>query len=424
MPLFIANSSSALDAGDSPLASDQRGVVRPQGASDDIGAFELGIIIYDCGVQPWLVGDEVDLNSAIDCYNSELIANSYTISITQNIGLTASSKIIDNPIVGMELQLEGGGFTIDGQGISGIRPFTIAIDNTVTMQNITITGGNADGLDGGGIANSGTLTVSNSILSSNAANNGGGIFNDGTLTVSNSTLSSNSANLYSGGIYNNGTLTISNSTLSGNSSNVIGGGVYNNVGGTALIVNSTLNDNSTGVAGGGIHNNDTFTVMNSTFSSNSAGSGGGAIYNNGTFNITNSTLTGNTAVNDGGGIFNNGGSSKTLSIDNTVVANSSSGGDCFNNGGTINDNGYNIVEDNSCGFVGGSDPLLGPLQDNGGDTFTHALLDGSPAIDAGDSALTSDQRGITRPQGAFDDIGSFEQLFTYDIFLPIISNSD
>lgn len=377
----------------------------------------------DCAVQPWLVGDEADFNSAIDCYNSELVANSYTISVTQNISLTASSKIIDNPIVGVELQVEGGDFTIDGQDISGIRPFTIATDNTVTMQNITIIGGNADGLDGGGIANSGTLTVSNSTLNSNVANNGGAIINDGTLVVNNSTLSNNSANLYSGGIYNNGTLTISNSTLSGNSSNIIGGAVYNNVGGTAIIVNSTFNDNSTGVAGGGIHNNSTFAVMNSTFSNNSA-SGGAGIYNNGIFTITNSTFSGNTVTNEGGGIFNNGGSSKTLSIDNTIIANSGSGGDCFNNGGTINDNGYNIVADNSCGFVGGSDPLLGPLQDNGGETLTHALLDGSPAIDAGDSPLTSDQRGIIRPQGAFDDIGSFEQLFTYDIFLPIISNSD
>lgn len=102
------------------------------------------------------------------------------------------------------------------------------------------------------------------------------------------------------------------------------------------------------------------------------------------------------------------------------MANSPNGGDCFNSGGTVTDNNYNLVEDNSCGFTGGSDPDLGPLQDNGGATFTHALLPDSPAIDKISTSEASCTPGVTRDQrgqprangvgqgGSACDIGAFE----------------
>ncbi len=156
------------------------------------------------------MGDEADLNTAIECYNAK-VAGNYTITLTQNISLTVSSTIIDNATSNTTLLLEGGDFTLDGQDIAGVRPIEIATNTEVTLQNMTIIGGNSS--NGGGISNSGTLTVSNSTFSGNsAASIGGGISNDGTLTVSNSTLSGNSATV-GGGILNVGTLTVSNSTL-------------------------------------------------------------------------------------------------------------------------------------------------------------------------------------------------------------------
>jgi CSLREA domain-containing protein len=175
--------------------------------------------------------------------------------------------------------------------------------------------------------------------------------------------------------------------------------------------------------GGGIYNGGTLEVTNSTFSGNSAGDSGGAIYNNGgTLEVTNSTFSNNSAINDGGGIFN--GSGGTATLRNTIVANSPSGGNCFNDGGTLNDDGYNMDDDGTCVDPSVTtsktvaDAKLGPLQNNGGPTFTHALLPTSPALNAIPPAggcgvgITTDQRGVTRPQGTGCDIGAFELVVT------------
>jgi hypothetical protein len=161
-------------------------------------------------------------------------------------------------------------------------------------------------------------------------------------------------------------------------------------------------------------------MTNSTLSGNAATDRGGGILNSnsGIIAMTNNTLSGNAAggVNGGGGIINYG----TLSLSNNIIANSPSGGDCANFSASLVDNGHNLVEDNGCSISGGSDPLLGPLQDNGGPTFTHALMLGSPAINAGDTSLTTDQRAVARPANGSDDIGAFELVFN-SIFLPSIT---
>ena len=159
----------------------------------------------------------------------------------------------------------------------------------------------------------------------------------------------------------------------------------------------------------------TLTIANSTISGNSAASHGGGIENGSALPtqtqliITNSTIIGNSAA-VGGGVRNLG----TAKLTNTIIANSPSGGDC--SGGIITSLGHNLDSDGTCGLgaagdISGVNPLLGPLADNGGPTFTHALLPGSPATDAGDNAacLDSDQRGVTRPQGSVCDIGAYEQ---------------
>ena len=144
--------------------------------------------------------------------------------------------------------------------------------------------------------------------------------------------------------------------------------------------------------------------------------------------MSNSTISDNSA-SSGGGIYNAG----TATLKNTIVANSpsASGGSCYLYG-IITNGGYNLDSDNTCGFgtnnnsLSGVDPMLGPLADNGGPTKTHALLAGSPAIDKGNSfGATTDQRGVTRPQGAASDIGSFESesTTTEDTIKPTVSTA-
>ena len=121
----------------------------------------------------------------------------------------------------------------------------------------------------------------------------------------------------------------------------------------------------------------------------------------------------NSASNDGGGIYNNIGGTGT--IKNSIVANSPSGGNCSGFAGLAS-NGHNLSSDGTCAFFAAGDknntnPLLGPLAFNGGPTPTHALLNGSPAADAGVVPCpppATDQRGVSRPQGLRCDIGAYE----------------
>ncbi|MGH9762976.1 MAG: choice-of-anchor Q domain-containing protein, partial [Blastocatellia bacterium] len=209
------------------------------------------------------------------------------------------------------------------------------------------------------------------------------------------------------------TLTITN----GNATS--GGGIQN--AGTLTVIGCTINANhapgpSSNGTGGGIENSGALTVINSTISGNSAGASGGGIDNEGasaTATAVNSTINGNSA-GSGGGIFTGAGA--TVNLTNTIIAGSVSGGDCVNNG-TIGTNDMSLIQDGSCSPAVSGDPKLGPLQNNGGPTFTQALLAGSPAIDAGDDAvlgapfnLTTDQRSFDFPRKACAhvDIGAYE----------------
>jgi hypothetical protein len=290
------------------------------------------------------------------------------------------------------------GDTIDATGISGV--ITLTTGELLVNKSVIINGPGADSLAVDGNAASvvfqvtatGAVTISDLTIRNGQAGFGGGILNGGgvLLTVINSTVSENTAP-FGGGIYNGGGLTIVNSTLSGNTATSEGGGIYNG---------------------------STLTISNSTFSGNAAqGSGGGCINAGGILLITNSTLSGNSALDIGGGVYNLG----TLHIGNTVLKRGDSGANInTNGGGTVISLGYNVSSDDGSGFLTGpgdqinTDPLLGPLQNNGGPTFTHALLPGSPAIDAGDPNFTPppffDQRGpgFDRVVNNRIDIGSFE----------------
>ncbi|MDQ6623778.1 MAG: right-handed parallel beta-helix repeat-containing protein [Verrucomicrobiota bacterium] len=235
------------------------------------------------------------------------------------------------------------------------------------------------------------LTVANGLAP------GGGIDNLGNLTLTSSTISGNSANSFSsGGVANNGTLTIVNSTISGNSATFAGG----------------------------LANGATLTITNSTISGNSASNDGGGMFNaGGTLTIVNSTIHGNSAANDGGGIHFGGG---TVNVRNTIIAGNTApaGPDVY---GSLASQGYNLIGNTSDATIMGTttgnqlnvDPVLGPLQNNGGATLTHALLSGSPAIEGGNSSGSkTDQRGLARPVddpifnnatgGDGSDIGAYE----------------
>jgi len=226
------------------------------------------------------------------------------------------------------------------------------------------------------------------------------------VTLNDCVIKNNQAE-YGGGIYNCGQLTMNRCTVSGNSAVNGGGGIYNTT--------------------GGIGDSGKMWLTNCTISGNQVTefdfSGGGGIYNlNGTMNLLNCTIAYNSTTNFsgavGGGFYNY--SSDTAYFKNTIVANNTAGNSIYNNGSssppeaTISQ-GNNLDSENSCGFNQPSDkintnPLLSPLQDNGGPSFTHALLHGSPAIDAGNNAgaPATDQRGVPRPQGASCDIGAYE----------------
>ena len=375
-------------------------------------------------------------------------------AVTGTIGLTSTELVVDNNIT-----IRGPGpdlLTISAVGLQRVSVFHIMPGHSVRIQGLTVTEGYT------GIYNdSATLTVSNCSVSYNHGSSGGGIYNgDATLRILNSTIANNCAcqhgGGYGGGIYNSlgGSVTISNSIVSGNSAITpspeegYGGGIW---GGGLTITDSTITNNFASLTGGGIDGGGTIT--NSTISGNGAGGGndhrpgqgggifgggtitnctisgngvfgsqfkgpgaGGGIYVGGTTSISNSTLSDNSVSYGNGGDICNGG---ILEIRNTVL-NTGNPDNIFNLSGTITSRGYNLSSDSAGGFLTGpgdqtnTNPLLGPLRDNGGPTFTHALLSGSPAIDAGDPVFTPppafDQRGapFVRVFNGRIDIGSFE----------------
>jgi hypothetical protein len=278
---------------------------------------------------------------------------------------------------------------------------------------------------GGGILNDGDLTMSASVVESCLAfdGDGGGICNRGTARLWSCSVS-NCRGWSGGGIDSGAHLAITNSTIVHNAANAMGGGLI--VSGTAWLDGCTIAENLVNVTSGGIFNDGgELRMLNCTVSGNSARIGGGigqggTIYSSENTNSTTyanyCTIASNTSSpyydeREGGGVWNGAG---VFYCQNSIIA-----GNATNDFlGVLISQGYNLIQNtNDCtitndqtGNIYGTDPLLGPLQDNGGPTWTHALLPGSPAIDAGSSVdtLTVDQRGIHRPQGLAPDIGAFE----------------
>lgn len=267
---------------------------------------------------------------------------------------------------------------------------------------------NGAGTAGGAINNRGSLTVTQSAFVNNyTAYPGGGAIRHqaGSLWIDQSSFTGNSSTNNGGAIYSESVLVVTNSSFRDNLTGQAGGAIASLAGLVVTIRNSTFVDNHAATTGGGFHSAAAATIQNSTFSANSADGGGGGLYGKGTLTLNNSTIN----ANQGGGFV----SERAAHLINTIIANSVDGSDCS---GPLATSINNLIADGSCGAVLTGDPLLAPLADNGGPTFTHALGFGSPAVDGGDNAhcLATDQRGVARPiDGNSDtmaicDIGAVE----------------
>ncbi|MEO5626435.1 MAG: choice-of-anchor Q domain-containing protein [Dokdonella sp.] len=278
--------------------------------------------------------------------------------------------------------------TIDGvtlrNGKSIFSGGAIQVEGSLTISNCVIEDNHAR-LEGGainmGISSGSSLSVIGSTLRANVADNGGGIAAFNNVSIRDSALYGNTAMSNGGGVYNDGQLVVSNSTISGNAANTNGGGIYNRINAsiysTSVVNNDADHDrDENGGIGGGIYNDAgaRFVAVNSLFTSN--------------------TVLDAPIPNNCNGV---------LEVYGNNLFDEISGCTFSGNGGAAWD------------FVAGNS--VGPLQDNGGPTRTHALLAGSTAIDATNAQgcidqsgilLPTDQRGAPRVAGLRCDVGSFE----------------
>jgi CSLREA domain-containing protein len=356
-----------------------------------------------------------ELNSDGDCSLREALQSANTDTVVDACAAGSGTDTVSIPAGIYTLSIAGTGEDANATG-----------DLDITS-NLTINGAGLATtiIDGGGIdrvieVHPGATVQINNVTVQNG--NRSGVLNRGILTINNSTVTNNSiATFGGGGIYNvaTGTLTVNDSTVSNNNATSPdlshgGGGIYSDSGGPVTINRTTISGNTTTGRGGGILGQDpTINIINSTISGNTALNGGGIFNRFGTVNFNNTTIADNVAADNGGGVWNFGGA---LNYKNTILSSNNAATPADNCAGGITSQGYNISSDASCAFGGIGDlnstnPMLGPLANNGGPTLTHALLLGSPAINGVpliSCTVSTDQRGVNRPTGAACDIGAYE----------------
>jgi hypothetical protein len=366
-------------------------------------------------------------------------------------------------------QNQGAGIYVDAIQVGTVfvgAPMTMT--GTVVSNNQALVSGTlgppASGGSGGGISNAGngTMTLTNCTISDNFANGVGGGFSDennqGSLVVTNCLFTGNAASGEGGAIQEGGpSTTITNSEFRGNVSSASGGAIFAN-GTTLTVAGSTFVGNTAATGGGAIELVTTgtgangSTITNSTIVANSAlpnatlatpiANGGGIdapFTFNGSVTLLNDTINANVA-SAGGGVSWAGAGGSTFTVQNTILARNAAftSGPDANALGTFTDGGGNLIGisgagSGNTGFTAAStqtgtvamplDPLLTPLNNNGGPTVgapghssplrTEALLLSSPALDKGvaTGAPTVDERGFVRPDlGAAEmpDVGAFE----------------
>ena len=358
--------SPALNTGNTTLTVDQRGMARPQSGVDDKGAFEAvpdptgaAALVVTTTVDAIAVDGLISLREAIITANSDGVNSAITFNATV---FAAPRKTIT--LGGTQFQTLAGDGTLSitapaaGVEISGnnaSRMFSTAITSNVTLTGLIIRDGNAGANSGGALTNSGTLLLDSCTLTDNIAGGGGAIRNDSNMTGR--------------------TLTLRNCTLSDNTATSIGGAIYN-FQGLTVIESSTIADNTA-------------------------------------------------PANQGSGVTTQGETFARTEVQNSVISGNTNTDVDFVQGPTnsFQSNGYNLIGDgnatgdfNQTGDVtGNGDPGLFSLAENGGRTPTMELLTSSPALNTGNTPLTTDQRGVARPQLGQDDKGAYELLEPFTV---------
>ena len=301
--------------------------------------------------------------------------------------------------------------TVEASAGSGIT----AQGGTFSLQDVTITGSSESGLGAffSGGTSSGSLT--NCAIQENEL--AGVVTTNYDLTIHGGVISGN----HSGGIeMMGGSQDFSQLTVTGNAAPEDGGGLHLINIQSGILQDMTISGNSSRGDGGGLSywgiQDSRLELRNVTISGNTAVERGGGLLAtselNGRLSLRHVTITDNDASTGGGLAL-----SLESEVQNSIIA-LNSGGNCDLDG-ALASLGHNLEDAHTCGFaatgdLSGLDPRLGPLESNGGPTQTHALQDGSPAIDVADLAacLDHDQRGVARPQGLGCDIGAYERELT------------
>jgi hypothetical protein len=321
----------------------------------------------------------------LDALEDRFLLSTITVTNTNDSGPGSLRSAILNAPSGATINFAA---NLDGQTI-GLTSGQLAL-----RKNLTITGPGADRLTVSGTNTSRVFDIQSA-----------------TVALSGLTITGGNAGLFAGGgilITSTGSLALDGDTISGNRTGGNGGGVSNNPMGTLTVTNSTFSGNRAS-QGGALDNAGTASLTNSTLDGNTANGAsgnpqvgiGGGINNSGSLTLANDTIAGNVAQglmgSAGGGV----GSSTPYRATNTIIAQ--------NRAMTGPD-----VEPPPAGTPNliGTDPKLGPLQNNGGPTPTRALLAGSPALDAGTAAgaPAADQRGVPRTGGV--NLGAYQASAT------------
>ncbi len=381
MPLQAG--SPAIDAGDDATCAaapvnnlDQRGVTRPVGAHCDIGAYEGSIASLAITVLNNNDSGAGSLRQAITdiaadgtiTFDSSL--SGQTIRLASRLTLS-KNVTIDGSALASQVSLSGDSDNSGGATSGDTLVVEVSSGVTATLKNLTITRGSNYGCGsvGGGIENSGNLTINDSNLTYNDASTGCG-WDGGAIR-------SESAS----------TLTVTNSTFTGNKAR----------NGSAILTKGTT------------------VIANSTFTGNQTFNGAGAVATAGSPStlLANNTFSGNTAPAEYSTDVYNWGGTSTINMKNNILANAITGSNCI---GPLVANVNNLIQDGTCSAALSGDPKLDALASNGGPTQTMALQADSPALGAGDDVVCADapvngkdQRGVTRPQGnGACDIGAYE----------------
>jgi hypothetical protein len=396
---------SVFPQGGTPPVSAGPTVLQVDRTDDDPAASACTPAPNDCSLR----GAVINSNSDVEAQTIEIPAGDYGLTTPgtgEEAALTGDLDIL------FDVTITGAGAATTSIGANQLdRVFDVRQPEegvrSVTISGLTITGGLVVGGGGGIRSEFSDLTLTDVVIAGNSATYAGAMEIVGCCaTMTETTVIKNGATgLGAGGIYaNSTTLTVSDSTFNANYGNT---GAIDNAGGTLHVTNSTFSGNQATLGGAAIVTNSNTTLTNVTISDNS---------------VTPPALDAQPAGESiGGGGLASYAPFGQVAIKDTIIANNTDGlagnPDCA---GAVSSLGHNLIEtvSSGCDLTGitdsnitGDDPMLGDLGDNGGPTQTHALLEGSPAIDAGSEDCpppNADQRGTPRPQGSTCDIGAFE----------------